>query len=124
MLFTVSERWIKESELALERIRKQSATEPKDRLERVKNIKTMLRIMGRSLSGWTRWINNPATMTSFSEDELQQMESHLSKVAESFIQYDIEAVKLGQEKGLKRRIRLINLRLFFSIIYLACNGKK
>jgi len=103
VVFTLSERWIKESELALEKIRKQSSTESKDRLERVKNIKTMLRIMGHSLSGWTRWVNNPATMASFSEDELQQMESHLSKVAESFIKYDIEAVKLGQEKGLKRR---------------------
>lgn len=99
----MSERWIKDSELALERIRKWLSTEPKDRLERVKTIKNMLRIMGRSLSGWTRWINNPATMANFSEEELKDMENQLSKLAESFIQYDIEAAKLGREKGLKRR---------------------
>lgn len=99
----MSERWIKGCESALEKIRKLSAAKEKDRLELVKSIKTSLAYMGRSLYGWSRWVNNPDTMAKFSREELEEMEGAISKFAESFIEYDIEASRLGLEKGLKRR---------------------
>lgn len=101
----VSERWIEACKSALESIRKLSSVEKKDRLELVKSIKTSLALMSRSLSGWTRWVNNPDTMARFSQEELEDMEKHLSMFAESFIKYDLKTTKLGLEKGLKRKRR-------------------
>jgi hypothetical protein len=99
----VSERWIKECKSAIKKIRKLTAIEDKDRLERVKAIKTSLGLMGRSLSGCVKWINNPNVMAKFSEDELENMENNLSKIAETFIKFDIKTTELGQEKGIKKR---------------------
>lgn len=80
-----------------------SAVEEKDRLELVKSIKTLLAFTGRSLAGWTRWVNNPDTMARFSQEELEDMEKYFSNFAESFIEYDLNTTKLGMEKGLKRK---------------------
>ena len=103
MVNVVSERWIKGCESALEKIRKLSAAEDKDRLDLLKSIKTSLAYMGRSLSGWSRWVNNPGTMANFSKEEMEEMEDTISQFAESFIEYDIKATRLGLEKGLKGR---------------------
>lgn len=99
----MSERWIRDCVRALDRIRELSSKEEKDRLERLKSIKTSLTFLNRSLSGWTRWANNPSTMANFSDKELKNMEMQLATIAESFIEYDIKATKLGIEKGLKKR---------------------
>lgn len=109
----MSERWIKNCKDALEKLRRLSAEEDKDRLERVRSIKTSLMLMGRSLSGWTKWVNNPATMAKFSDEELEKMEKHLSSIAKSFIKFDLATTIIGREKGLnkknvqKRRTRLV-----------------
>jgi hypothetical protein len=99
----MSEKWIKGCESALEKIQKISEEEEKDRLELVKSIKTSLAYMGRSLSGWSKWVNNPNTMANFSQEELEDIDRSMFQFAESFIEYDIEASRLGLEKGLKRK---------------------
>ncbi len=99
----MSDRWIRDCVRALERIRELSSKEDKDRLERLNSIKTSLTFLNRSLSGWIRWANNPSAMANFSDEELEGMERQLSSIAESFIEYDIKATKLGIEKGLKKR---------------------
>lgn len=103
MVSDLSERWIESCRNALERIRKISSIEEKDRLELVKSIRTSLILLGRSLSGWNRWVSNPSTMARFSRKELEDMESRLSLFAESFIEYDLKTTKLGSEKGLERK---------------------
>lgn len=99
----VSERWIERCRTALESIKRMSSVEGKDRLELVKSIQTSLGYMGKSLSGWTSWVNNPSAIAIFSKEELEEMDKHLSTFAESFIEYDLETTKLGLEKGLKRK---------------------
>ena len=99
----VSERWIEACMSALESIKKLSLAEGKDRLELVKSIRTSLGFMGQSLSGWTTWVNNPNTMAIFSQEELEDMDEHLSKFAESFIEYDLETTKLGLKNGLNKK---------------------
>ena len=103
MVSGVSERWIEACRSALESIKKLSSEEGKDRLELVKSIRISLGFMGKSLSGWSRWVNNPNTMAIFSQEELEDMDKHLSKFAESFTEYDLKTTKLGLEKGLKRK---------------------
>jgi len=99
----VSERWIEKCRTALESIKKMSSIEGKDRLELVKSIQTSLGYVGKSLSGWTSWVNNPSAIAIFSKEELEEMDKHLSNFAESFIEYDLETTKLGLEKGLSRK---------------------
>lgn len=103
MVCRVSERWLEECRKALETLCKLSEKERKDRLERVKSIKTSLTLLGRSLSGWSRWMNNPDTMAYFSLEELKEMEEKLSVFSQDFIEFDMKATKLGLEKGLKRK---------------------
>lgn len=99
----MSERWIKACESALESIKKLSSEEGKDRLELVKSVRISLMFMGKSLSGWMAWVNNPNTMANFSQEELKDMNKYLCKFAESFIEYDLKTTKLGLDKGLKRK---------------------
>jgi hypothetical protein len=99
----MSENWIKGCKKALDRLNKLSARKEKDRLERVKSIKTSLALMGRSLSGWSMWANNPSAMANFSNQELAEMETQISIIAKSLIQFDLETAKIGKEKGLKKK---------------------
>jgi len=113
VVFLLSERWIEGCRAALDRIRKFSSVEGKDRLDYVKSIKVSLALLGRSLTGWSRWVNNPVTMASFSHEELEEMEKQLSSLAESFIEYDMKVTTLGLEKGLtgrKKRAEEKNIR--------------
>jgi hypothetical protein len=105
MSIKLSERWIKECYEALEKIRELSEKEDKDRLERLRSIKLSLYFLNRSLIGWNRWVNNPASMANFSEKELEEIELELSSTIASFIEYDIKTTKLGAKKGLKKRVR-------------------
>jgi hypothetical protein len=100
----MSEKWIKNCQNALKKISRLSSKEDKDRLDRVRSIQTSLVLMGRSLSGWTKWVNNPATMAYFSGEELEVIEKRLSSMAESFIKFDLKNTKIGREKGLKKKI--------------------
>jgi len=97
----LSERWIQVSEKILEQLKRLEDTKDKDRLELVRSLRFVLSVLQRSLLGWTQWVNNPDIMTIFSQKDLETMTEKLSEFTRSFVNYDVEATKLGAEKGLK-----------------------
>lgn len=102
----MSERWIRSSERLLDQIKSLEEVKGKDRLELVRSVRFMLGALQRSLMGWTQWVNNPDIMTRFTKEDLEKMNKSLSKFVRSFIEYDLEATKLGAERGLKTRRRV------------------
>lgn len=99
----MSETWIQLSEKILHRIKSLEETEKKDRLDLVRSMRILLSVLERSLVGWKQWINNPDMMTKFTQDDLEKMNKKLSEFTHSFIEFDIEATKLGSKRGLKTR---------------------
>jgi hypothetical protein len=97
----LSERWIQVSEKILEQLKRLGDTKDKDRLELVRYLRFVLSVLQRSLLGWTQWVNNPDIMTNFSQKDLETMTEKLSEFTRSFVEYDVEATKLGAKKGLK-----------------------
>ena len=97
----MSEGWIKSSEKVLDWIKRFEAVEGKDRLELVRSIHFMLGALQRSLFGWTKWVNDPEIMVQFTQEELVEMNKNLAKFLHSFIEYDLEATKLENEKEFK-----------------------
>jgi len=97
----LSERWIQVSEKILDQIKRLEEAREKDRLEYVRAIRFMLSTLQRSLLGWMQWVNNPDIMTRFTQEDLESINKKLSDFARSFIEYDLEATKLGAERGLK-----------------------
>ena len=99
----MAERWIQVSEKVLEELKRLEKTEKTDRLELVRSMRILLGVLERSLLGWKQWVNNPDMMSKFSQEDLEKMNKKLSEFTRSFIEYDLEATKLGTERGLKAR---------------------
>lgn len=99
----MAEKWIQVLETVLNQIKNLERTEKRDRLELVRCMRILLGALERSLVGWKQWINNPDIMVKFSQDDLRNMNKRLSEFARSFIEFDIEATRLGAERGLKAR---------------------
>ena len=97
----MSERWVKVSEKVLDQIKRLEEDKEKDRLELVRSMRFVLKALEMSLMGWIQWVNNPDIMTKFSEKDLEKMLGKLSEFTRSFIEYDVEATKIGMDKGLK-----------------------
>ena len=95
--------WIRSSEKILERIEKLEKIEERDRLELVRYVHFMLGALQRSVIGWMQWVGNPDIMVKFTQEELKEISSNISKFVHSFIEYDIETTELGAKKGLKPR---------------------
>jgi hypothetical protein len=98
---SLSERWIQSSQRVLNHIKRLEKVEGKDRLELVMSLGFMLGALQRSLLGWMQWVNNPDIMTRFTQEDLEKMNKNLSKFVRTFIEYDLEATKLGAERGLE-----------------------
>ena len=94
----MSERWIKESEQLLRRMRELSSKEKKDRLETINSISFALNILERSLRGWRFWVGNLSLMSKFTLEELAEIEEALHKQTQPFIEYDVEVTKRWMEK--------------------------
>jgi len=99
----LSERWIQVSEKILNQIKRLEDTKGMDRLELVRSMSFMLSALQRSLLGWMQWVNSPEIMTRFTREDLEKMNKKLSEFTRSFIEYDLEATKLGAQRGLKAR---------------------
>jgi hypothetical protein len=104
-MMSLSEKWIKGSEKILDQIRRLEEAKERDRLELVRSIRFMLSVLHRSLLGWMNWVNNPDMMTRFTKEDLEKMTKKLSEFTRSFIEYDLEATRLGDQRGLKARKR-------------------
>jgi len=97
----LSEKWIQVSEKILDQIKRLKEAKKKDRLELVGAIHFVLNALNRSLWGWMQWVNNPDVMTRFTQEDLEGMNKRLSEFTRSFMEYDLEATKLGARRGLK-----------------------
>jgi hypothetical protein len=97
----LSERWIQVSEKILDQIKRLEEAKKRDRLELVRSLRFMLSALQRSLLGWMQWVNNPDIMTRFTKEDLEKINKKLSEFTRSFIEYDLEATKLGAQRGLK-----------------------
>ena len=82
------ERWIQESKIILDELKKLENTEGQDRLDMVRMIRFTLYALQRSVSGWLEWVNNPDIMASFSSDELKEINTNLAKLTHPFVEYD------------------------------------
>ena len=104
---SLSEVWIKTSEKILDHIKRLEEAKERDRLELVSSLRFVLSALQRSLLGWIQWVNNPDIMTRFTKEELEEVNKELSNFTRSFIEYDLEATKLGAKKGLrpKKKVR-------------------
>jgi hypothetical protein len=103
----MSSDWIQSSKKVLEQIRTLEQKEDKDRLDYVRSLRFVIIASNRSLAGWMQWANNPDIMTQFAKEELDEMNQKLTEFTCSFIEYDLEITKKGEEKGLgaKRRAK-------------------
>jgi len=97
----LSERWIRISEKTLDQIKRLEETKGRDRLELVSSILFLLSALRNSVLGWMQWANNPNIMARFTQEDLEKMNKKLSEFTRSFVEYDVEATKLGAKKGLK-----------------------
>lgn len=97
----MSERWVQVSEKLLDQLKHFQETKKRDRLELVRSMRFVLKALEMSLVGWMQWVNNPDIMTKFSKEDLEKMSKKLGEFTRSFIEYDIEATKLGTQVGLK-----------------------
>jgi hypothetical protein len=103
----MSERWIKESEQLLRRMKTLSSKEQRDRLEIINSILFALTILERSLNGWKLWVRNLSLMSQFELDELMDIEKALGKQIQPFIEYDVEATKKWKSKFPQQVRRLV-----------------
>ena len=99
----LSERWVQIAEKILHQIKRLEEAKERDRLELVRSLRFMLSALQRSLLGWMQWVNNPDIMTRFTQEDLEKMNKKLSEFTRSFIEYDLEATKLGAHRGLKAK---------------------
>ena len=102
----LSERWTQVSEKILDQIKRLEEAKERDRLELVRSLRFMLSALQRSLLGWMQWVNNPDIMTRFTQEDLEKMNKKLSEFTRSFIEYDLEATTLGDQRGLKAKKKL------------------
>lgn len=99
----MSDRWIRVSEKILDQIKSLEKRKEKDRLELVSSMRIALGGLEMSLRGWKQWVNNPNVMSRFRQEDLEKMNKKLVEFTRGFIEYDLEATKLGMKRGLKAR---------------------
>jgi hypothetical protein len=96
----LSKGWVQICEEILDQIKKFSEKQEKDRLDLVQSMRFSLYALHRSILGWLNWVNNPDIMATFKQEELDEMNSKLSKYIQEFIEYDVEITEKGADKNL------------------------
>jgi len=97
----LSERWIQVSKKILDQLKHLEKAKKRDRLELVRSMHFVLKALEMSLLGWKQWVNNPDIMAKFTKEDLEKMNKKLCEFTKAFLEYDIEATKLGTRIGLK-----------------------
>jgi hypothetical protein len=95
--------WLQRSEKTLEQIKGLMESPEQDRLELVRVMRVAFGALGHSLGGWMQWINSPEIMSSFTQEELQEMAKTLTDMVTGFLAYDIEMTNKGMQKGLAKQ---------------------
>jgi hypothetical protein len=114
----MSSDWIQSSKMVLEQIGTLEEKKDKDRLEYVRSLRFVIIALNRSLTGWMQWVSNPDIMTQFAKEELDEMNQKLTEFTRSFIEYDLEVTKKGEEKGLGAKRRAERKRREVEEIYI------
>jgi hypothetical protein len=97
----LSEKWINASKKLLNELKRLEETKERDRLDLVRSLRLTLYALQRSLMGWMQLANNPDMLTRFTHEDLEEINKKLLQFSHAFIEYDLEATKLGTKKGLK-----------------------
>lgn len=97
------QNWLQRSENTIKQLRQLMETPEQDRLELVRVMRFAFGALGTSLAGWMQWINSPEIMSSFTQEELQEMTKTITEMVEQFIKYDIEITDKGTRKGLAKQ---------------------
>jgi len=97
----LSEKWIEASKKLLNELKRLEETKERDRLDLVRSLRLTIYALQRSLMGWMQLANNPDMLTRFTHKDLEEINKKLLQFSHSFIEYDLEATKLGTKKGLK-----------------------
>ena len=99
----MSQNWMQRSENALKRLRHLMEAPDQDRLELVRVMRFAFGALGQSLAGWMQWINSPEIMSTFTQDELEEMAKTIMTMVEQFMEYDIKITEEGMRKGLAKQ---------------------
>ena len=100
--------WVELCERLLIRIGDLSEKKDMDRLEIIRSMRFALYAMNNSLRGWLSWVENPDVMVSFNREELAEMNEKITRFAEAYIKYDIEATRIGSKKNIRaKRLRRV-----------------
>ncbi len=97
------QNWIQRSENTIKQLKQLMEGEDQDRLELVRVMRFAFGAMGQSLGGWMQWINSPEIMSSFTQEELEEMAKTVTDMVEKFVEYDIEMTNKGMIKGLAKQ---------------------
>ena len=97
------QNWLQRSQNTLKQLKQLMENPDQDRLELVRVMRFAFGALGTSLAGWMQWISSPEIMSSFTQEELQEMAKTITDMAEQFVSYDIEITDKGTRKGLAKQ---------------------
>ena len=97
------QNWTQRLENTLKQLRGLMENPDQDRLELVRLMRFSFGALGQSLAGWMQWVNSPEIMSSFTQEELEEMMKKITDMVEQFITYDIEITNTGTRKGLAKQ---------------------
>lgn len=99
----MSQEWIQRSGNTLKQLRHLLEAPDQDRLYLVRVMRFALGALNQSLAGWVQWTNSAEIMSSFTQEELEEMTKNITGMVEHFIEYDIKVTEDGVSKGLAKR---------------------
>ncbi len=97
------QNWLQRSENTIKQLKQLMDNPDQDRLELVRVMRFAFGALGTSLAGWMQWINSPEIMSSFNQEELQEMAKTITGMVEQFVAYDIDITDTGTRKGLAKQ---------------------
>jgi len=99
----VSQNWMQRSENALKQLKNLMENPEQDRLDLVRVMRFAFGALGQSLAGWMQWISSPEIMSTFDQNELEEMTRTITTMVEQFMEYDIKMTEEGMRKGLAKQ---------------------
>ena len=99
----MSQNWMQRTENALKQLRHLMEPTEQDRLDLVRVMRFAFGALGQSLAGWMQWINSPEIMSTFDQEELEDMAKTITMMVEQFMEYDMKITEEGMRKGLAKQ---------------------
>jgi hypothetical protein len=99
----MSQNWMQRSENTLKQLKNLMENPEQDRLDLVRVMRFAFGALGQSLAGWMQWISSPEIMSTFDQNELEEMTRTITTMVEQFMEYDIKMTEEGMRKGLAKQ---------------------